>query len=243
LSDGRSTISPNVNFATFAVRNEDNGCVPSSSKACRFTIESIGVELGAFFFADTFVEKFVITNLRPFVVSAKPSASIPADTLFHVATTAFFDPSLEEATTETRTVSAINPSGQGTISLGGTLKKKIGSITYTTTFSVSADTPLFNRPPVANAGKDFSISGFECESSPFLDLSNSFDPDGNLSYFTLAVDGSFVGYGFIDGVTDFFLLRHQGSNIVTVTAVDELGAEATDTVKITANCPSLPKAP
>jgi K319-like protein len=236
MSDGKSIAHPAVNLATFVIRNEDNGCKPSSSKSCHFTVESVRVELGAYDFGNLHFAGATIHNGRPFFITAKPSGSIPTGTPFLVGATltdgtTFSDPQTMVSGAKV----TLDLSGQGSATVAGTLKKKVGNDTLTTTFSVSA--ALASHPPVANAGKDFSISGPACDEPPFFDGSGSSDPDGDIVSFDWYDDGVLAGSG---GDGQNLPVFHRGVNTFTLKVTDESGGEGIDTVKVTANCPSMP---
>jgi hypothetical protein len=240
ISDGKTTVHPGVQ-GTFIVRNEDNGCKPSSTKSCRFTVQTIDIALSPYQFEGLNFSGVRIRNARPFVVSVKSTGSIPSGTPFLIGATVRNNNTITSFSDPEAIVSGakltISPSGAGTIGVSGTLKKTVSGMTFTTTFDISSH-GLANRPPVANAGADLTVSGAACEEPPFFDASRSSDPDNDIVSFDWYDDGVFAGSG--DGVN--LLLAHRGVNVFTLKVTDSMGGQGIDTVKVTANCPGLPKA-
>src|SRR5690349_1995706 len=61
-----------VRQATFFVRNEENGCKPSNSNGCRFVIELLEIQVGAFKVANTQIASAVVRNQGLIPIEGKP---------------------------------------------------------------------------------------------------------------------------------------------------------------------------
>jgi hypothetical protein len=241
IGDGTSTAHPTVAVGDIVLRNEDNGCLPSSSKACHFTLESVYLLLNTFDLGEDHFSGVTIQNANRVPITAQPTGSIPSGTSFYV-TGDVLENDIEDSYTQTVNIVSgsklsIDPSGSGGLHLEGTLQKSIGGRTLSATFSIQA--PLLNRPPVVNAGPDITVSGAACEEPPFFDGSETQDVDGNIASYSWYEDRVLVGFDKEQN----FLLPHRGLNVFTLKVTDTAGAEAVDTVRVTANCPNLPPAP
>jgi hypothetical protein len=84
-----------------------------------------------------------------------------------------------------------------------------------------------NDPPVANAGADFTVTGYGPFAQATLNGSGSSDPEGQPLTYTWT--GAF---GTASGVAPTVTLP-AGINVVTLTVADTLGGTASDTVTVT----------
>jgi|SRR5690606_8369057 hypothetical protein len=114
--------------------------------------------------------------------------------------------------------------------VGSVLGKRI-----TATGVVTADSPLLNQLPVANAGSDQTVSiASGCQGTVTLDGSGTVDPNGNLERLSWRWNGGIVAVGEAPQVT----LDRSGSWIFQLEAMDTIGGVDFDSVVVTANLPA-----
>jgi len=237
-ADGQSA-APSLTLGAFYIEERDKACVPSSTTACRFLVHTARFHTGSFSMFNTNFAGVSIVNQDPFEVvlggsgPSSLSSPIPSNVLF-----AFnidgqqrgFSAFPGAASTVT-----ISPAGSGMISMTAKLQGNIDGHAVNVDFTATADSPLANRPPIANAGPDLTLtSTSQCQASVTLNASATADPDGNLS--TLRwMEGS-VTLGTGAALPAKF--RHAGVHNLSLLAVDSFGSASRDDLVVTVNLPA-----
>lgn len=233
------SASPAVPESAFQIKAEDQGCVPSASVACRYVVHVLRARLGGFSLGDSSFSTATFYAVKPFRVviggSFGMSAPIPPNVPFAIAASGEQDLVMGVTANNQSTIS-INPSGAGLIAVSAHFQGRVEGKSFSTSLVISADTPLVNRPPLANAGPDQSVSSAsECRLLVNLDASASTDPEGNIGEVRwLASNNVQAGIGLSSPV----LIRGSGSHVFTVVIRDTFGAIATDDVVVNASLPA-----
>jgi hypothetical protein len=129
----------------------------------------------------------------------------------------------------------INPAGDGFISIAGTLSGSIDGNSFNIGLSLTAETPLANRMPIANAGADQTVAATSgCIALATLDGSATTDPDGNLSRVAWFQNGTVLR---AVGPSVQVPLNERGPQIFTALAEDAFGAMSRDETIVTVDLP------
>jgi len=230
--------SPAVQDALIYVRSDDGNCVPSATQVCRFVVTQTRLLLGGFTLAGDSFSSALVRNLNPFRITLGGShgltTKVPATSKFYT----LFGSNLLTVNA-TNLDFTINPGGSGMISVSGQLSGSLDGHNFSVGMSVTANTPLENRMPVANAGPDQTVTGgSSCIATATLDGSGTQDPDGNLKRITWLTNGTvFSGVG----TTVQIPFNRPGPHLITALAEDAFGAQSRDeaqvTVQLPASCP------
>jgi hypothetical protein len=180
----------------------------------------------------------MITAKDPFRVaiggSNGMSVPIPAATRFLLALNGSSNLVAGFRPTASSTIS-ITPSGDGFIAMTLEFHGQVEGKDVDVLVSTAADTPLVNRPPVANAGPDISVQASNCKLFVPLNANSSYDVDGNLSQVRWLESGTYqAGLGATPNV------RIWSPGVTTFTAVvtDSFGAKSRDDVRVNATFPA-----
>lgn len=233
------SASPALTLGAVYVEERDQACVPSAATACRYIVHLSRFRVGPFSMLSTNFAGAQIFNENPFEVvlggsgPSSLSSPIPSNVLFAIVVegqgkgfSAF--PGSSSSIT-------INPSGNGIIAMSGQLHTNVDGHGVDFDFSTVADSPLANRPPIANAGPDQSLTSTSvCEVAVTLNGTASSDPDGNLVTWRWLEGKTLWG----TGPTLSAKLHHSGTHVLTLSAVDSFGSLSQDSVAITANLPA-----
>jgi hypothetical protein len=227
--------SPNVQDALFYIRADDGNCVPSELQACRFLVTQIRAKLGAFEIDGEGIAGSVVRNVAPFRLTVGGThglnPKIPSSAKFFVQagnTLILASPRNVRMT--------INPAGDGFISVSGSLSGSFDGNSVSISMSLTANTPLLNRMPAANAGPDQTVTvGSGCVAVATLNGSATVDPDGNLARVAWFRNGTIMeGVG----ATVQVQLNQAGTHIYTALAEDSFGAQSRDDTVVTVQLPS-----
>lgn len=232
------SASPALTLGAVYVEERDHDCLPSSTRACRYLVHLARFRAGSFSMFDEDFSGVQVFNVDPFEVvmggggPSSLSSPIPSNVLFAVfaeghnkAFSAF--PASHSSIT-------VDPSGGGMVAMNASLHTTIDGTGVDFDFSFVADSPLANRPPVANAGPDrVASSSGPCEAELLLDGSASSDPDGNL--LRLRWSEGEVVWG--TGPTLQARFRESGEHLVTLEALDTFGATSQDEVLVQVSLP------
>ena len=240
-SDGAVSIeiddeggSPPVQDALFYVRSDDGNCVPSDVQVCRYLVPAIRIRTGAFEIDGEGIASALIRNVNPFRLtlggSHGLSARIPSGQRF----VALVGDDILTAGAS-RVSMTVNPAGDGLISVSGTLTGTVDDNRFEIGLSITADTPLENRMPIASAGADQSLTSTSgCTVIATLNGTGTQDPDGGLQRITWLANGTvFSGVGPTVQVP----INTAGPNIFTALAVDAFGAESKDETTVNVTLP------
>jgi hypothetical protein len=226
--------SPPVRDALFYIRADDGNCVPSELVACRFLVSEIRVRTGPFELDDEDFGTALVRNVRPFAITLGGTygltASIPPSAQFVARCGRLLLP----ASSRNLTIS-INPGGDGFISVSGSLSGSVDGNSFNIGLSLTADTPLVNRMPLANAGSDQQVSSTSgCVALATLDGSATVDPDGNLARLSWYLNGTTL---YSEGTTVQVPLNRAGAHVFSLLAEDSFGAQASDQTTVTVSLP------
>lgn len=228
------TASPPVNDALFYIRADDGNCVPSAVQECRFLVSEIRAKLGAFELDGDDFSGATVRNVSPFRITLGGlnglSAPIPASAVFIARSGRLLLPATSRNLTMT-----INPAGDGFISVSGSLAGSVDGNSFSIGLSLTADTPLVNRMPVAHAGGDQVVNGSSCVTSATLDGSSTVDPDGNLARVSWFLNGTRL---YAEGLVAQVPLNRAGAQVFTALAEDSFGAQSRDDVTINVSLPA-----
>lgn len=231
--DGKDA-EPEFENGIFRVVSEDGLCVPSPTNVCRFVVETVRLKFRDIDIAGQNFKTGIIRNDSPFRISIGGfwgmSGFVPSD----VKWTVFADSIVAPLTTSIAFMT-IDPSGGGMISLFGLFGGSFEGVDVSVGGSVTADSPLLNRLPIAEAGPKISVtvpSG--CLAQVALDSSGSFDPDDNIVAYRWIYRGITAGEGPKPSVN----LNRGGNWNIELRVTDEFGAVSTDSVEVDVNLPS-----
>jgi hypothetical protein len=227
--------SPPVNDALFYIRSDDGNCVPSALQECRFLVSEIRAKLGAFELDGEDFSGASVRNVSPFRITLGGlnglSAPIPPSALFIARSGSLLLPATSRNLTMT-----INPAGDGFISVSGSLAGSVDGNSFNIGLSLTADTPLVNRMPVANAGVDQTVSSTSgCVATATLNGAATVDPDGNLARISWFLNGTRL---YAEGAVAQVPLNRAGAQVFTALAEDSFGAQSRDDTTINVTLPS-----
>ena len=244
-SDGLAMISiedvgsatPSVQDAVFYIKEEDRGCVPSLSQVCRYLVHLSRFHLGSFSLGNKSFDSASITAEAPFRAviggSHGMSVPIPAATRFLLAVNGSSNLVARFGATSSSTI-AITPSGTGYIEMALGFDGRVEGKDLDIFVSAVADTPLVNRPPVADAGEDITVTANSCELLTTLDASASFDVDSNIAAVRWLSEGTYQA-GL--GTSPIVRVLTPGATVFTAIVTDSYGSESRDDVLVNATFP------
>jgi hypothetical protein len=237
--------SVNITKASFYVEEEDKACVPTSAQVCKYLVRRISLATGAV--AGSTITSATVENAYPFEVplggNGPSSLSSPllASVPFYLTTNV---PGLAtKVFPGSNSTITISPSGAGMIAMSGQFSGILDGKAVVVSGAVTADSPLTNRPPSANAGPDQTVTTSQCIAVVTLAGSSS-DPDNNvLGVRWFDSNNKLVGTGYTPKVK----ILHPGAQVLTLEVVDIYGSRSTDQVVINAtlgsSCTTTPPPP
>jgi hypothetical protein len=232
-----------VTFANFEVKAIDEGCIPDSTTVCRYSLTTLHVWFGSFSVGGVDISRIKATNNRTLEFalggSHPPLFSLPSSLEFvaWVESDKRYTLSLQPV----GTLFAFTPSDGGSLSLVGAFTGFVADRLVVISLAVTADSPLANTPPIANAGPDRVVTkaSGSCLLDVELDGSESTDPENNLAHYLWTANGASVGSGEHRTVP----FRRSGIYTIGLEVIDEFRSVARDTMLLTVNlppgCPSL----
>ena len=211
---------------TVSLTSHDGWCVPSTTppRPCRYTLNSLELELGDFEIADVKVEGLRVSSWAPTpsLVSMSDIHVIPEGTAFNA--TARIDGEVSAFPVRANAILSLDP-GKDLLGLLGSFRTRFEDRDIdVAVFGAVADVPFANHPPRANAGPDQSHET-ECVAQVRLDPSGTTDQDGNYSHAFFTEHG--VPIGSHAAPVPFLPGRH----VLTLDARDARGAR--DTARVT----------
>lgn len=162
------------------------------------------------------------------------SSPIPSNVLFAVSVSDSSSTSMFSAFPPVDSVVAIDPSGAGMVSMTLEFDGEIDGRAVALAFNAVADSPLANRPPLADAGPNQTVDSSTCEAHVTLDASASSDPDNNIMNFRWYNGSSLMGTGQVLNATFAKTEDHD----LTLMVVDKYGSVSRDNVSVRVNLPS-----
>jgi hypothetical protein len=232
-----------VTFANFEIKAIDEGCTPDQETVCRYSLTTLHLWFGAFSVAGVNVTRIKATNNRTLEFalggSHLPFVLLPPSLEFvaWVETDKRYTVPLQPA----GTIFTFDAENGGSIALTGFFTGMVAGRLTTIGLSATADAPLTNSPPTANAGPDRVVTKAtgSCVLDVELDGSASSDPENNLAHYLWTANGASIG----SGEERTFPFRRSGVYTVGLEVIDEFRSVARDTMLLTVNlppgCPSL----
>lgn len=225
-----------VSEGLIAITSIDGNCVPSltPAQACRFAINSIHFRLRDFEIGGVQVNRLDIQSWEATPAQSTLSGvlSVPEGMRFNASATVDGTASAFPVRTAGAAIT-LRPDTDH-LSIVGSFNAKIDGRNLDLAILATANVPLANHPPIANAGADQDLEA-HCTASVRLDSSRTSDPDNNFSHAFFSESGIPVGR---HDVPIPFL---PGSHVLTLSAFDRLGARSTDDVVVSVR--ALPIAP
>lgn len=232
------SAAPEIEDAIFRIKSEDGNCVPAPDQVCRYVISVARIRLGPFTMDGQSIGGLRLRNLDQIRVSIGGSqgnvARIPDGTRFDVGIDLSGGETYIGVFSSFGADISINPAGEGLIALSASFAGRVFDRDTVIQGVVTADTPLRNRMPVADAGPDQSVSSNDCEALVTLDGGNSHDPDGNLSTFTWIWNQRIIAFGQNPTVP----LDRSGQWVLQVRVEDSFGSLATDSMVVDVTLPA-----
>lgn len=230
--------SPAVQDALFHVKSEDGNCQPGPAQVCRYLVNVVRIRVSQFSLDGNGFSGAIIRNLNPFRLSVGGGTGTTVPIPNGVEFVGYIADSADQfvsGMTGRNLTFTIDPSGGGLMVLSGSFVGSVLGKRVTATGVVTADSPLLNHPPVADAGTDQIVSSTSgCQVTVTLDGSGTVDPNSNLERLSWRWNGGIVAVGESPQVT----LDRSGSWFFQLEAMDTIGGVDFDSVVVTANLPA-----
>lgn len=238
LTVDADSVSANVKEGSFYVEEGDKSCVPTATQGCRYIVHLVKLRTGPVAIFGKTQPGFTLFNLVPFELmlggagSASLSGKVPANVPFSVSVD---DPKgfSQDVTPNDSTTMTISPAGNGLIAFSSQFQSTVNGHAVALNVAVTANSPLVNRPPLANAGPDQTISSSYCVGKVQLNGTGSSDPDGNTRTLEWFDGDALVGVGATPTVS----IRSPGTHVLTLVATDVFGSQSRDQVSVNAQIP------
>lgn len=225
---------PTLEDALFRVVPEDGLCVPSITQQCRFIVETIRFRFVDIDLAGQQFDTGIIRNDAPFRIAIGGTAGMQAFVPPTTSWTIYADNIIGHLFSSVLFMT-VDPSGNGMISISGMFIGSVDEYALVVSGSVTADSPLLNRLPQANAGTDQTLSASSgCSVPATLNGSASSDPDNNIVRHWWTHRGLTVG----EGATLPLTLDRSGTMQFDLWIRDAYGATASDSVLVDVTLPS-----
>lgn len=228
-------ITISIVDADFSVEQQEPGCIPSATKACRYLVNRTVFKTGGFTILGISYGTATVANLSPFEVvlggsgASSLTSILPSWVDYRVSTsspdnTFIVNPGAMSSIT-------ISPAGSGMIAMSGQFQGNVDGHGVAINSVVTANTPIANRPPVASAGADMTVVGTgDCLAVFTLDGSATYDPDNNIDLIRWFKGNIFVG----SGATPTVRVGVTGQYVYTIVVTDKQFAQSTDQVIVNA---------
>lgn len=230
--DGMSD-SPEVLDTLIKIKEEDEGCVPSATTVCRYMMNQIRFAFGPFTLDRTYshatitsigTARFSLGGVGGF---SAPIRGIP------------FNGKLEDGSHllwlhSTALIVTYSPTNQ-LLNLAIVMSGDSDGHTVAIGGVATADVPLLNRRPVADAGPaKVATPGTGCHAYALMDGSGTMDPSGDLELTKWYHRGALYGRGLTPNIE----FRRSGIYQLELVATDSFFADSRDTTTVSVSLPS-----
>lgn len=233
------SAAPPVLDALIKIKEEDEGCVPSTAVSCRYLVNLIRFVFGPFTLDRTYSHA-TVTLETPFRMTIGGAHGLVG----FVPSNALFGGKVEDGSlllwfTSSSMTLSILPTVD-LITIAGQLQGSADGHTFSLAGFSMSDIPLVNKRPMADAGPPkVAIPSSGCQAFALMDGSGTMDPSGDLELVKWYYKGSLYGRG----VTPNIEFRRSGTYELELVATDsffsESRAKTTVSVSLPPDCGSI----
>lgn len=230
--DGMSD-SPEVLDALIKIKEEDEGCMPSVTTVCRYMLNQIRLAIGPFTL-DQDYSRATINSVGTARFTLGGVTGLSAVILGLPFNGKVDDGSQLIWLSSTGLVITYSPTNQ-LLNVAAVISGSSDGHTFTLAGVATADVPLLNRRPVADAGPaKVATPGTGCHAYALMDGSSTTDPSGDLELTKWYYRGALYGRGLTPNIE----FRRSGTYQLELVATDSFFSESRDTTTVSVSLPS-----